>query len=115
MVVPDGELYLNIYQKQKTGDRSEKFPYQDQEDFRGISSPILSVNRIFYQDRESPFGHRFIYDADILGQLLRQCGFDWTKQEEFQRGANPDLLIDTLSRKCESLYFEAGVQSGIEH
>jgi predicted SAM-dependent methyltransferase len=109
VVVPDGELYLDIYHNQMRGDNSKTFPFQDRECFKGICSPILSVNRIFYQDRESLFGHRFIYDANILNQLLKHCGFDWAKKAEFRLGANPDLLIDTESRKCESLYMEAGI------
>ena len=111
VVVPDGGLYLRIYGQQTEGGGGEKFPYQDGESFNGIQSPILSVNRIFYQDRESLFGHRFIYDAHFLGQLLGRCGFDWVKERKFREGLNPDLLIDAETRKCESLYMEAGLHA----
>lgn len=114
VVVPDGELYLRIYNSQIRDEDCPKFPYQDNEAFSGIFSPILSVNRIFYQDRDSPYGHRFIYDAHFLRLLLRNCGFDWSEQVEFRKGRNADLLIDTELRRCESLYVEAGVTCGAE-
>jgi predicted SAM-dependent methyltransferase len=109
IVVPDGELYLKIYNRQREGDSSVTFPYQVHEAFRELYSPILSVNRIFYQDRDSPHGHRFIYDFHFLDQLLRYCGFTSVTQRSFRDGADPALLIDSESRAVESLYVEASV------
>jgi ubiquinone/menaquinone biosynthesis C-methylase UbiE len=114
VVVPDAQLYLDIYVRQIAGDTKESFPYQEKETFRGISSPILSVNRIFYHDRGSLFGHWFIYDAKFLSQLLRHCGFDWAEQATFRQGVSKELLIDAESRKCESLYVEAGVAATVD-
>lgn len=109
IVVPDVELYLRTYNDQIDGKAARKFPFQDVEAFNGIGSPILSVNRVFYQDRDSLFGHRFMYDAAFLCALLKHTGFDWANRSEYRRGKDLVLLIDTESRRCESLYVEAGV------
>lgn len=109
IVVPDGELYLRIYNDQKDGNLARKFPFQEGETFCGLGSPILSVNRVFYQDRDSLFGHRFIYDASFLCAMLEQAGFDWANKVEYRHGKDAVLLIDNDSRRCESLYVEAGV------
>jgi predicted SAM-dependent methyltransferase len=109
VVVPDGELYLKTYNRQIEGDTSVEFPYQHQERFTGICSPILSVNRIFYQDRESLHGHRFIYDFHFLARILSDCGFASVTRRSFKVGADPALLIDSESRAAESLYVEASI------
>ena len=107
IVVPDGELYLRTYVRQLAGDASHRFPYQEAEQARGSWSPMVSVNRVFYQDRESLFGHRTIFDFQLLELLLRECGFDQVVRRRFGEGADPRLLIDTPGRKGESLYVEA--------
>jgi len=109
MVVPDGELYLQTYNRQMAGDLSAVFPFQAQEAFGGISAPILSVNRVFYQDRHSAYGHCFIYDFFFLQQLLQRCGFASVARRSFRAGADPTLLIDSESRAVESLYVEASI------
>jgi predicted SAM-dependent methyltransferase len=111
IVVPDGELYMDIYNNQTIGDNTKKFPFQDREAFNGICSPILSVNRIFYFERESLFGHRFIYDTHLMIQLLKHCGFGWAKKTDFRVGADSHLLLDSESRRSESLYVEAGLSA----
>jgi hypothetical protein len=65
------------------------------------------VNRIFYQDRDSPAGHRAMYDEELLGLVLRKAGFVDVKRQAFRQGQMNDLLLDTPSRECESLYMEA--------
>jgi predicted SAM-dependent methyltransferase len=107
IVVPDGELYLRTYNRQIDGDISAKFPFQDQESFDSIHSPILSVNRIFYQDRDSDHGHRFIYDFHFLAQLLHYCGFVSVTRQSFGVGREPAVVVDSESRAVESLYMEA--------
>jgi predicted SAM-dependent methyltransferase len=107
VVVPDGGMYLSTYVKQLQGQRDARFPFQETEDFEGIHSPILSVNRIFYQDRESPFGHHCVYDFDLIRQLLLKSGFSAVTRLQFGKGQNPRLLIDSESRQSESLYVEA--------
>lgn len=109
IVVPDGELYLDIYHRQMAGDLSSLFPFEAQEVFDGMYAPILSVNRVFYQDRNSPYGHRFIYDFRFIEQLLRHCGFAAVVRRSFRDGGDPALLIDSDSRAVESLYVEATI------
>jgi predicted SAM-dependent methyltransferase len=103
IVVPDGEAYLRAYCQQLDGDPGARFPYQDHENFEGLRSPILSVNRVFYQDRDSPAGHRFIYDFHVLNLLLRHCGFSSISKRSFRTGADSSLLIDSESRRGVAL------------
>jgi predicted SAM-dependent methyltransferase len=107
IVVPDGELYMTTYCRRMSGDPTARFPFEASEKFEGTSSPILSVNRVFYQDRESLFGHRFMYDYDILQQLLLKAGFAEVRRCSFGCGQDPVLLKDSPNRACESLYVEA--------
>lgn len=107
IIVPDGELYLRTYVRQLDGDTSRPFPYQKEEQIRALWSPMVSVNRIFYQDRESLLGHRTIYDFQLLELMLRDAGFTRIVRSDFQEGADPRLLIDATDRRGESLYVEA--------
>jgi len=101
------ELYLKTYNRQMVGDDSASFPFESQEDFRGTRAPLLSVNRVFYQDRDSPHGHRVMYDFRVLAELLRDCDFGSVARRSFREGADSALLIDAESRAAESLYVEA--------
>jgi predicted SAM-dependent methyltransferase len=107
IVVPDAEKYLKTYCRQTDGDPTARFPYQEQEHFHGMCSPILNVNRVFYQDRDSLSGHRFMYDFHVLGELLRHCGFTSVSRRRTGEGTDPVLLIDAPTRAAESLYVEA--------
>jgi predicted SAM-dependent methyltransferase len=107
VVVPDAEVYLRTYVRRLDGDESARFPMEGQCNFEGIRSPVLDVNRIFYQDRESNFGHWFIYDFKFLSQILDIAGFKEIKRVAFRKGRNPTLLIDNEKRMAESLYVEA--------
>jgi len=104
IVVPDARLYLRTYFDAKDGAR---FPYQDADGFRGLHTPMMSVNRVFYVQREHPYGHQFMYDFETLGALLREAGFDPVVETAFGEGADPRLLVDTPARRVESLYVEA--------
>lgn len=104
VVVPDGQLYIETYVRFAEGLR---FPYQDEDHFLGHYTPMMSVNRIFYVQREDPFGHNFIYDFETLAMLLRAAGFREVHRVQFQQGMDRTLLIDSESRKLESLYVEA--------
>jgi len=99
IVVPDGELYLDLYQKAKNGEKVE-FPYQTADE----TTPIVSVNRIFRE-----FTHIFIYDEETLRFMLERAGFVNIKRETFMRGRDAKLLRDTQARAVESLYIEASV------
>jgi len=106
VVVPDAELYLRAYCALPDGG-GPRFPYPNDALFEGIHAPLLAVNRVFYQDRESPTGHRCMFDYALLEALLLRCGFDAVRRCAFRDGADATLLIDTRSRAQESLYVEA--------
>jgi predicted SAM-dependent methyltransferase len=107
IIVPDAELYLELYHRQRRGDENALFPFQESESFNEMFSPIMSVNRVFYQDRDSPSGHRFMYDFQLLKLLLDSVGFEPARKVKFREGRDPILLIDSESRRSESLYVEA--------
>jgi predicted SAM-dependent methyltransferase len=102
IVVPDAELYLHGYIE-----KSAKLPYAENDRFLGLYTPLMSVNRIFYVQRDEAFGHNFMYDYETLALLLKRAGFSATHKRAFGEGADPRLLIDTESRRVESLYLEA--------
>ncbi|HSV36432.1 MAG TPA: methyltransferase domain-containing protein [Ramlibacter sp.] len=109
VVVPDGEAYMRTYCRHLDGDTSQSFPFAQQDQLGDLSSPILSLNRVFYQDRDSPYGHRFMYDFHVLDLPLRRAGFDSVCKQAYRRGCDPTLLIDSAARAPESLYVEATV------
>ena len=108
MIVPDGGLYLDLYNRSVRGE-SVEFPYLDavgkqdlSEDSRYGFTPMMAVNRIF-----RGYGHQFAYDADTMANLLRQAGFTKIKRCTFRIGRMPDLLIDSELRAPQSLFMEA--------
>jgi hypothetical protein len=107
LVVPDAELYLRTYVSQLEGDTTRRFPFQDTEILSPIWTPLQSVNRVYYQDRESPFGHQTMYDFQMLKALLAHCGFSQVVRSEFGVGSDPVLLVESPERRIESLYVEA--------
>jgi predicted SAM-dependent methyltransferase len=107
IAVPDAGMYLDTYHARKEAGSGPSFPFEAQESFEGGFVPLLSVNRIFYQDRDSPAGHRAMYDEELLGLVLRKAGFVDVRRRAFRQGQLNDLLLDTPSRECESLYMEA--------
>jgi len=107
IAVPDAEIYLRTYLAQLSGDKNVVFPFQERGLFNGLSSPILSVNRVFYQDRESASGPQFMYDFELLAKLLKEAGFKSAARSFFREGRDVQLLIDSEDRRSESLYVEA--------
>lgn len=108
VVVPDAELYLRRYIDaidRKSG--RDPFPFESSEAAQPLWTPLSSVNRVFYQDRDSPAGHRTMFDYDSLRKLLEVTGFVDVTKRKFKEGSDPSLLIDQPSRLCESLYVEA--------
>ena len=108
MIVPDGGLYLELYQRARGG-AAVKFPYLDQigrrdlaEDSRYGFTPMMAVNRIL-----RGYGHQFADDADTMGNLLRQAGFVRIETTSFRTGRLPSLLIDSELRAPQSLVMEA--------
>ena len=101
IIVPDAELYLDLYQRHKLGELVS-FPYVTEEDLERGFSPIMSVNRVFREH-----GHLYAYDFDCLSLMLKESGFVDIRKEHYKVGRAKDLLIDSESRKIESLYIEA--------
>ncbi len=97
IVVPDAELYLDLYQRAKAGE-DVRFPYQDEAE----STPMIVVNRVFRN-----FGHQFAYDEKTIVEMLRRTGFVDIRRTKFGEGRDPRLLIDREERAVESLYVEA--------
>ena len=62
----------------------------------------MSINSVFRDH-----GHLYAYDFDCLALMLRKAGFDLISKEEFMKGRDKILLIDSEYRKIESLYVEA--------
>lgn len=94
IIVPDGELYMELYARAKAGE-PVTFPYSPP------GTPMMAVNRVFRE-----YGHLFIYDAKTLGMLLQEAGFRSFERTEFLKGRDPTLLIDSPGRAVESLYVE---------
>ncbi|MEO8682881.1 MAG: methyltransferase domain-containing protein [Vicinamibacterales bacterium] len=107
IVVPDAGLYLDLYARRRAGEATADFPYEDAVRSAGLTSPLASVNRVFYVDRDSPAGHRCMFDADLMTELLGLSGFEHVRREQFRTGRDPKLLIDAEHRNVESLYMEA--------
>jgi predicted SAM-dependent methyltransferase len=103
------ELYIRAYLNHLDGDGSAVFPYGEYDHIESIRSPLLGVNRIFYTDRDSLFGHRTMYDFHLLKSLLEAAGFGAVAKNAFREGRDPRLLVDCLHRRGESLYVEASV------
>lgn len=108
VVLPDGELYILLYQQHKDGAQVE-FPYVDEagkrdleEDSRIGFTPMMAVNRIF-----RGYGHLFAYDADTLAVMLAHCGFREVERRDFRQGRDERLLIDSEWRRPQSFYIEA--------
>ena len=96
IVMPDGEIYLDIYQKRKQGS-AELMPYEE-----GYITPMARINGIFRNH-----GHMFIYDFETMKRLMEEVGFKSIRKCSFQTGSDQRLLIDQEVRALESLYVEA--------
>jgi len=108
VVVPSADLYLKTYFERVEKTSTSEFPYESKEAFKGeFYTPMLSVNRIFYQDRDSAFGHRCMYDYELMSAILKHVGFTSTLLCQFRSGSDNSLLVDSSKRECESLYVEA--------
>lgn len=67
----------------------------------GGSGDMLAVNAMFYG-----WGHRMMYDADLLIRLLRRAGFPVAEHRQF----GDSRIVpcpDSDARRTESLYVEA--------
>jgi predicted SAM-dependent methyltransferase len=96
IIVPDAELYFDLYQARKK-DPSVKLPYSENEE-----TAVISINRIFRSHE-----HLFIYDFETMALLLQKAGFRNITKESYRTGRDSRLLIDLPERAVESLYVEA--------
>lgn len=101
IIVPDAELYIDLYAKFKKGE-DVKFPNETGEDLQSEVTPMVLINRAFRDH-----GHLFAYDYDTLSVMLCNAGFINVMKESYMKGLDDELLIDSKSRKHESLYVEA--------
>lgn len=101
IVVPDAEIYIDLYTKSKLGEVVEFSDSTVQEIETGFT-PIMAVNQVFRNH-----GHLFAYDYETLSMMLSKEGFVSITKESFMKGRDNALLIDSDSRKTESLYVEA--------
>ena len=53
------------------------------------------------------WGHKAVYDFELLSKRLTLAGFTDVTRCEFQEGSDEALLLDHKSRKWETLYVEA--------
>ena len=53
------------------------------------------------------WGHRSVWDSQLLTLALRQVGFVNVREVGFGQGTDERLIKDSEERKCESLYVEA--------
>jgi len=95
IVVPDGEIYFDLYQQKKTN-KNVQMPYGENE-----STAMISINRIFRGN-----DHMFIYDFETLSALLSKAGFKQVVKQKYRIGRDERLLIDRPEREVESLYIE---------
>lgn len=96
LIMPDGEIYLDIYQRRKQNE-NVKMPYED-----GYISPMHRINGIFRNH-----GHLFIYDFETVRIILEEAGFKHITKQKYKQGRDAELLRDTEYRSIESLYVEA--------
>ena len=96
LIMPDGEIYLDIYQNRKNGG-NEKMPFEN-----GYISLMHRINGIFRNH-----GHLFIYDFETVKIILQEIGFKNITKENYNHGRNNKLLRDSEWRSNESLYVEA--------
>lgn len=96
IVVPDGELYFDLYRRRRQGE-TVTLPYEE-----GYDTAMHRINGIFRNH-----GHQFIYDFETFSHLLKKAGFTQIERKSFGTGRDPQLLVDTADRAFESLYVEA--------
>ncbi len=96
IVMPDGELYFDLYQQKKAGENVH-MPYEE-----NYISPMARINGLFRN-----YGHQFIHDFYTVKKILEREGFKNVVRASYRNGQDPRLLIDMEWRRDESLYVEA--------
>jgi predicted SAM-dependent methyltransferase len=113
IVVPDGALYLALYNSPSWEEMARIRPlfasedgYKDRWLNAVYKTKMEFINAIFRQGIE----HKFIYDSQTLEIHMKDCGFEEAKRQVFGASASPHSPLDTEERRLESLYVE-----GIKH
>jgi len=102
IILPDLELYVRAYAKHLDGAGQVAFPNEYFANRSNVSLPVALINELFYGS-----GHRFIYDFQVLSDLLKEAHFHEVEKRSFGVGSDERLLIDSPGRRSESLYVEA--------
>jgi len=109
IIVPDGGLYLSLYNSSSWQEMLRVRPLVATED--GYKDGWLDmvyktkmefINSIFRQGTE----HKFIYDSETLERHMKDCGFEEVRRQEFGVSASPHPPLDSKARQLESLYVE---------
>lgn len=100
VVVPDAELYLDLYRRRKAGEQVT-FPYEVSTPSQALT-PIEAVNAVFRDH-----GHEWAYDFAGLEQDLFAAGFTEVHRCSFRKGNSSMKALDSERRAVESLYVEA--------
>jgi predicted SAM-dependent methyltransferase len=101
LVVPDLEIYARSYVKHLEG-IEVALPIEPYVNRSNVAAPVALINELFYGS-----GHKFIYDFQALSDLLKEARFGEITKQAFGQGTDQKLLIDSPSRRSESLYVEA--------
>jgi len=97
LIMPDGELYVDLYVERRNGSK-KLMPYESDE----TRTSMQSINQIF-----RGHGHLFIYDFETIKIILERVGFKNIVKQQYRFGQNDKLIKDTPHRSVESLYVEA--------
>lgn len=98
VVVPDAELFVELYCQARNG-APVSFPYTQR--FPNFTA-MMHINRIFRDH-----GHLYAYDFETMKRHLESAGFSQVARVSFREGGRAELLIDSEYRACESMYIEA--------
>lgn len=91
IVVPDLALYVKFYVSKE----DKKF----RKEWKLGSEAIWSIAQ--------NWGHKSIWDSELLTCFLLEAGFRNVKKVAFGRGTDRRIIKDQLGRRWESLYMEA--------
>jgi len=109
IIVPDGGLYLSLYNSPTWEEIVRIRPLVSCED--GYKDGWLGtvyrtkmefINAVFRQGVE----HKFIYDSQTLEFHMKSCGFEEVQRQVFGISASPHPPLDSEARRLESLYVE---------
>jgi hypothetical protein len=90
ITVPSLEAYVKFYRGEP------QHPNFEQWKLKGEAFWNLTHN----------WGHKAVYDGELLSKLLRDAGFTDVKTASFRTGRDPALLLDSQARDWETLYVE---------